>query len=178
MGQKGVTVLLVGLTGSGKASIALALERTLFDLGRAVTVLYGQNMRQGLCRDLGFTADDRSENLRRSAEVSRLLNDAGLISICAFVSPHEAVRRKAREVIGPERFIEVYLSAPLEVCKRRDRSGAYQQAEAGKILQFPGVSAAFEEPADADLVLPTDQIPVETCVGRIIDLLRERGFIT
>src|SRR3954471_15677423 len=134
-GQKGVTVLLTGLTGSGKATIAYALEKRLFDQGRAVTVLYGQNMRQGLSRDLGYTADDRSENLRRSSEVARLINDAGIICICAFVSPHEAVREKARQVIGPDRFLEIYLSAPLEICKTRDPNGVYKLAESGKIAQ-------------------------------------------
>jgi bifunctional enzyme CysN/CysC len=167
-GQRGVTILLTGLTGSGKASIAFALEKRLFDAGRAVTVLYGQNMRQGLCRDLGFSADDRSENLRRSAEVAKILNDAGLICICAFVAPHEAVRQKAREAIGPDRFIEVYLKAPIEVLKARDTSGAYKAAEAGQIAQFPGVSAAFEEPSKPDLTLLTDEMSIDQCVERII----------
>jgi bifunctional enzyme CysN/CysC len=175
--QRGVTVLLTGLTGSGKASIAYALEKRLFDAGRAVTVLYGQNMRQGLCRDLGFTADDRSENLRRSAEVAKILNDAGLICICAFVAPHEAVRQKAREVIGADRFIEVYLKAPIDVLKARDTSGAYKAAEAGRIAQFPGVSAAFEEPAAPDLTLPTHEVAVEQGVEQILALLRARGVV-
>jgi bifunctional enzyme CysN/CysC len=177
LGHAAVTILLTGLTGSGKASVAFALERKLFDAGCAVTVLHGATMRQGLSRDLGFSADDRSENLRRSAEVARILNDAGVICIAAFVAPHEAVRRKAAEVIGPQRFLEIYLSAPVDVCRQRDRTGAYQLADAGKILQFPGVSAAFEEPANADLVLPTHDIPVEESVQRIMDLLRDRGFI-
>jgi bifunctional enzyme CysN/CysC len=176
-GHKPVTILLTGLTGSGKANLAYALEKRLFEAGRAVTVLYGQNMRHGLSRDLGFGADDRSENLRRSSEVAKILNDAGMICICAFTAPHEAVRQKAREVIGPERFLEVYLSAPLEVCKQRDRSGVYRLAEEGRILQFPGVSAAFEEPRAADLVLPTHELAVEEGVERIVAMLRERGFI-
>ena len=176
-GQRGVTILLNGLTGSGKASIAYALEKRLFDAGRAVTVLYGQNMRQGLCRDLGFTADERSENLRRSAEVARILNDGGMICICAFVAPHDAVRRKAREVVGSERFIEVYLKAPLEVLKQRDSSGAYEAAEAGRIAQFPGVSAVYEEPSNPDLVLPTHEVSVEEGVDRIVELLRAKGVI-
>ncbi len=176
-GQRGVTVLLNGLTGSGKATIAYALEKRLFDAGRAVTVLYGQNMRQGLCRDLGFTADERSENLRRSAEVARILNDAGVICVCAFVAPHEAVRRKAREVIGPDRFIEVYLTAPMDVLKQRDSSGAYAAADAGRLAQFPGVSAAFEEPAAPDLLVPTDKVGVEEAVDRIVALLRAGGAI-
>ena len=133
-------------------------------------------MRQGLCRDLGFTADERSENLRRSSEVAKILNDAGLITICAFVAPHEAVRQKAKEVIGADRFIEVYLKAPIEVLKARDTSGAYKAAEEGKIAQFPGVSAAFEEPVDADLVVPTDQVSVEQSVDRILELLKARGI--
>jgi len=175
--QKGVTVLLTGLTGSGKADVAYALERKLFDAGRAVTVLYGQNMREGLCRDLGFGADDRSENLRRSAEVAKILNDAGLICLCAFVAPHEAVREKAKQTIGAERFVEVYLSAPLEFCRQRDQSGAYDLAESGKIGQFPGISAAFEPPPNPDLTLPTHQISTEQAVEQIYSLLQARKFI-
>jgi bifunctional enzyme CysN/CysC len=171
-GQRAVTVLLVGLTGSGKSRIAYALERRLWDEGRAVTVLYGQNMRQGLNRDLGFTADDRSENLRRSAEVAKLMNDAGVITIAAFVAPHEAVREKAKQVIGPDRVLEVYCTAPMEVLRVRDKSGAYQLADEGKIAQMPGVSAAFEEPKAPNLVLQTDQISVEESVSRIVEMLK------
>ncbi|QDU23808.1 sulfate adenylyltransferase subunit CysN [Urbifossiella limnaea] len=176
-GQKPVTVLLVGLTGSGKSRIAYALERRLWDEGRAVTVLYGQNMRQGLNRDLGFTADDRSENLRRSAEVAKLMNDAGVITVAAFVAPHEAVREKAKELIGRDRVLEVYCTAPMDVLRARDASGAYRLADEGKIAQMPGVTAAFEEPAAPDLVLATDQIGVEDSVGRIVALLKERGYL-
>jgi len=176
--QKAATILLTGLTGSGKSRIAFGLEKRLFDEGRAVTVLYGQNMRQGLCRDLGFSADDRSENLRRSAEVAKILNDAGVICVCAFVAPHEAVREKAKQVIGHDRFVEVFVTAPLEVCKQRDKSGAYKLAEEGKIPQFPGISATFEEPTHPDLVLQTAEVSVEESVERLVGLLRERGFIS
>ena len=175
-GQKAATILLTGLTASGKASIAYALEKRLFERGRAVSVLYGQNMRLGLSRDLGFTADDRSENLRRSAEVAKILNDSGLICIAAFVAPHQAVRERAREVIGAERFIEIYLSAPADACRQRDTTGSYARADAGKLLQFPGVSATFEPPVHADLVLPTHEISVEESVARILRLLKERGI--
>jgi len=175
--QSPVTILLTGLTGSGKATVAFALERKLFDAGCAVTVLHGTNMRMGLCRDLGFTADDRSENLRRSAEVARILNDAGLICIAAFVAPHEAVREKAKQAIGPDRFLEIYLSAPVEVCRKRDRTGAYDLADSGKILQFPGVSAAFEAPKNPDLILPTDKIDADTAASQIMQLLKEKSFI-
>ena len=176
-GQKAVTILLTGLTASGKASIAYALEKRLFEQGKAVSVLYGQNMRNGLCRDLGFSADDRSENLRRSAEVAKILNDNGLICICAFVAPHEAVRQKARQVVGSDRFLEVYLSAPVEFCRKNDKAGVYQAADAGKLPQFPGVSANFEAPEKPDLTLPTHEINVAESVGRILKLLAGRGFV-
>jgi bifunctional enzyme CysN/CysC len=176
-GQKGATVLIYGLTGSGKATIAYELEKRLWDAGRMVTVLYGPDMRQGLCRDLGFTADDRSENLRRSAEVAKILNDAGVLVICAFVAPHDQVRERAREVVGNDRFVEVFLNAPVEVCRQRDKSGAYALADAGKISQFPGVTADFEAPQHADLVLATDQLTPDQSAEQIIAMLKGRGFI-
>jgi bifunctional enzyme CysN/CysC len=177
-GQIPSTVLLVGLTGSGKSRIAYALERRLWDEGRAVTVLYGQNMRQGLNRDLGFTADDRSENLRRSAEVAKLMNDAGFITVGAFVAPHEAVRERAKDLIGRDRVLEIYCTAPMEVMRKRDQSGAYRLADEGKIAQMPGVTAAFEEPKAPDLVLQTDQVSVEDCVDQIVELMKAKGFLT
>jgi bifunctional enzyme CysN/CysC len=176
-GQLPATVLLIGLTGSGKSRIAYALERRLWDAGRAVTVLYGQNMRQGLNRDLGFTADDRSENLRRSAEVAKLLNDAGLITIAAFVAPHEAVREKAKQLIGRDRVLEIYCTAPAEILRARDKSGAYRLADEGKIAQMPGLTAAFEEPASPDLVLRTDEVSIDDSVSRIIELMKSRGYL-
>lgn len=176
-GQRPVTVLLVGLTGSGKSRIAYALERRLWDEGRAVTVLYGQNMRQGLNRDLGFTADDRSENLRRSAEVAKLMNDAGIITIAAFVAPHEDVREKAKQLIGKDRVLEVYCTAPMDVLRSRDKSGAYKLADEGKIAQMPGVTAAFEEPKAPDLVLQTDQIGLDESVERIVELMKAKGYL-
>jgi bifunctional enzyme CysN/CysC len=176
-GQVPATILLVGLTGSGKSRICYALERRLWDEGRAVTVLYGQNMRQGLNRDLGFTADDRSENLRRSAEVAKLLNDAGVITIAAFVAPHEAVREKAKQLIGTDRVLEVFCTAPMEVLRARDQSGAYRLADEGKIAQMPGVTATFEEPKSPDLVLQTEQLNVDECVSRIVELMKQKGYL-
>jgi bifunctional enzyme CysN/CysC len=176
-GQRGVTVLLTGLHMSGKSSIAFALEKRLFDAGRAVTVLYGQNMRQGLCRDLGFSADDRSENLRRSAEVAKILNDAGMICVAAFVAPHEAVREKTKDVIGRGRFVEVFVKASVEACKARDKAGVYAMAERGEIAQFPGVSAAYETPKSPDVTIETEGLSVEASVERIVAVLKERGFI-
>jgi bifunctional enzyme CysN/CysC len=173
-GQTPVTILLTGLTGSGKTTIGQALERRLFDEGRAVTMLDGHNLRQGISRDLGFTVADRSENLRRAAEVARLMNQAGMIAICAFVAPVEETRQRARSTIGAERFIEVYLSAPIEVCRQRDTDGMYPRADAGELASFPGVTAPFEPPVAADLTLPTETMPVAECVERILKLLRER----
>jgi bifunctional enzyme CysN/CysC len=177
LGQRAVTVLLTGLPASGKATLAYALERRLFDAGRAVTVLYGPAMRRGLSRDLGYSADDRSENLRRSAEVARLVTHAGLICICAFVAPHAAVRQRVRQLLGDDRVLEVHLSAPAQVCRQRDRTGMYARAERGELKAFPGVSAPYEPPETADLVLPTDTLEPEACVEQVLALLRARGVL-
>ncbi|HWA99952.1 MAG TPA: sulfate adenylyltransferase subunit CysN [Pirellulales bacterium] len=175
--QQPVTVLLTGLTGSGKSTIAYALERRLFDDAKAVAVLDGEQMRRGISRDLGFTAGERSENLRRSAEIARLMNDAGLICVCAFLAPSADIRQRVRETIGSERFVEVYLSAPIDVCRRRDTSGMYAKADAGEIADVPGVSAPYDVPQSADLTLATDRLGVDACVDAILELLRSRGAI-
>lgn len=177
-GQQPATILIAGLTRTGKTTIAYALERRLFDQGRAVCVLDGQNMRLGISKDLGFSADDRSENLRRSFEVARLMNDAGLVCICAFLAPSEEIRRRIREEVGPDRFFEIYLSAPIDVCRQRDFTGMYTRADSGEIESFPGVSAPYEEPKSPDLTLRTDELSVEECVDRIVLLLKTRGMIS
>ncbi len=177
LGQTPVTVLLTGLTGSGKATIAYALEEKLFDRGHLVTVLHGQELRRGITSDLGFTADDRSENLRRTAEMARIINEAGLICVCALVAPHAAVREKVRRLIGPERFLEIYLSAPLEVCRARDTSGIYRLAERGQVKGVAGMSTQYEPPTAPDLELPTHVLTVDQSVDRIVELLRERQFL-
>ncbi len=176
-GQRAVTLLLTGLPGSGKATLAYALERALFDAGRAVSVLYGPAMRHGISRDLGWSADDRSENLRRSAEVARLLNTAGLICICAFVAPHAAVRKRVRQLLGEPTVLEIYLSAPAEVCRQRDTTGMYARADRGELKAFPGVSAGYEPPENPDLVLPTHELAPEACVAQVMTLLRARGVL-
>jgi bifunctional enzyme CysN/CysC len=177
-GQQPVTVLFTGLSGSGKTSIAYALERRLFEMGYAVAVLDGRHMRQTISRGLGFSAAERSENLRRSIDVARFMNEAGLICICAFVAPSEAVRRKARAAIGDDRFIEIYLSAPAEVCRQRDAEGMYAKADSGEIPDFPGVTAAYDPPAAPELVLPTHELSIEQCVDRLIELLHQRRALS
>ena len=176
-GQQPATILLTGLAGAGKTTLAYALERRLFDLGRACCVLDGQNMRRGISRDLGFAADDRSENLRRSAEVAKLMNDAGLLCVAAFLAPREEVRQKAADVVGRDRFLVVHLNAPVDVCRGRDQEGLYGAADEGEIANFPGVSADYDEPAQADLVLGTHELDVDECIDRIMKLLEERGIV-
>ncbi|MDA0255445.1 MAG: sulfate adenylyltransferase subunit CysN [Planctomycetota bacterium] len=176
-GQSPVTVLLTGLPGSGKTSLARAVERRLFDAGHAVTVLDGQGMRQGISRDLGFSADQRSENLRRSAEVARLFNDAGIVCLASFVAPDAAVREKVAERVGRERFLVVHLAAPVEVCRQRDTGGAYAKADAGEITDFPGVTAPYEPPAEPDLVIPSHEWPLARSVEAVLGLLEQKGVL-
>ena len=177
LGQRPVTVLLTGLTGAGKSTIASALERELFDRGRTTVRLDGENMRLGVSKDLGFSNRDRSENVRRTAELARLVNDQGLIAIAAMVAPSAPIRERARELIGAERFVEVFLDPPLEVCRSRDSAGLYRAADRGEIRQFPGVSAPYDKPADADLVLDTSRLDVDACVRAITAWLEARQFI-
>jgi len=176
-GQQPATVLLTGLPAAGKTPIAGAIERMLFDAGRAVVVIDGQNMRRGLSRDLSFTADDRSENLRRAAEVAKTINNAGLITVAAFVAPQEEVRKKAADVVGAERFLVAHCSAPIEWCREQDEQGVYAKADAGEITNLAGVSIAYEPPANPDVVLPLHELTVEECAERVVDLLQQRGVI-
>lgn len=176
-GQKPATVLLTGLTSSGKTTIAKAVERKLFDVGRAVTVLDGQQVRRGLSKDLGFSFEERSENLRRSAYLANILNDAGIICIGAFVAPNATVRDKVAGVIGRERFLTVHVDAPIELCRERDSRGQYADADAGKLKEFSGVTAPYEAPETPDLVLKTGEQSVDECADAVIELLTSKGFL-
>ena len=168
LGQKPLTVWLTGLSAAGKSTIAAELERRLAEGDRACYLLDGDNIRAGINRDLGFGPDDRRENIRRIAEVARLMNDAGLIAISAFISPYRADRQMARDIIGAERFLEVYVSAPLEVCEGRDPKGLYRRARRGEIADFTGVSAPYEAPERPDVLLPTADRSLEQCVAELL----------
>ncbi|NBV16686.1 adenylyl-sulfate kinase [Janthinobacterium sp.] len=168
------TVWLTGLSGAGKTSIALALAQALKAQGRAVTVLDGDQLRHGLNRDLGFTPADRHENIRRTAEVARLMNNAGLTVIAAFISPYRSDRATAAAIVGAGNFIEVHVSTPLAVCEARDVKGLYAQARAGRLAQFTGISAPYEAPLDAALTLDTGTLALDEAVERICRHLRQR----
>ena len=176
-GQQPCTVLLTGLTAAGKSTIATALERELFDRGKVSLRLDGENIRMGISRDLGFSSQERSENLRRVTEVARLANNQGLMSIAALVAPTAAVRERAKDLIGQDRYIEVFIDTPIEVCRDRDPDGLYAAADKGDIPMFPGVSATYERPSDADLVLDTSVQTVDECVSAILRVLGDRGFL-
>ncbi len=176
-GQRAATILFTGLTGTGKSTIARAVERALFDDGRAVAVLDGELMRRGVNVDLGYTVEDRSENLRRSAHVAKLINDNGLICLGAFVAPSQSVRERVADVIGKDRFITVHCTASDSVCRQRDTKGHYAAAEAGKLPNFPGVSAVYEPPEEPDLVLDTGDLNVDECVSAVLELLKANQII-
>ena len=176
-GQQPCTVLLTGLTAAGKSTIATALERRLFDRGGTTIRLDGENVRLGISRDLGFSSQERSENLRRVAEVARLVNNQGLIAIAALVAPKDEVRARARELVGEDRFVEVFVDTPLEVCRERDANGMYEAADRGEIPQFPGVSATYDRPTDMDLRVDTSVQDIAECVDAIMGLLADRGFL-
>ncbi len=175
LGQSGCVVWLTGLSGSGKSTLARALETHLVSKGRACYVLDGDNIRQGLNRDLGFSPSDRHENIRRIGEVAALLADAGLITITAFISPYRADRRLARQAAGVQPFMEVFLNTSLAVCRRRDPKGLYARARQGQVKQFTGVAAPYERPRRPDMVLDTGKLDVAHCIKLILGCLKAAG---
>jgi len=172
--HRGCVVWLTGLSASGKSTIATELERELFNLGRNVYVLDGDNVRHGLCSDLGFSPDDRTENIRRVGEVAKLFADAGIICVTAFISPYRSDRDLVRKICKEGRFIEVFVNAPIEVCEQRDPKGLYVKARANEIKNFTGISAPYEPPAKAEIELRTDQLSVAESVAGIIEFLTAR----
>ena len=165
------TVWLTGLSGAGKSTIAFALEKHLHALGRLAYVLDGDNLRHGLNRDLGFSHQDRSENIRRVAEVASLFNDAGLLVIAAFISPYREDRDMARKIVGPERFIETHLCADLRVCEDRDPKGLYKKARAGSLPEFTGVTAPYEVPEAPELRVDSGRLSVVESISAIMTVL-------
>ena len=169
--QRPLTVWITGLSGAGKSTLAFALERRLIEYGQACYVLDGDNVRHGLNKDLGFSHESRTENIRRVAEVAHLMNDAGLIVIAAFISPYREDREMARRIIGDDKFVEIYLCTPLTVCAERDPKGMYKKAKTGEIAVFTGVSAPYEAPVSPALSLDTSSMDVAACIDRIAEVL-------
>ncbi len=171
LGQRGVMLWFTGLSGSGKSTVAIALERELQKRGLLCRILDGDNIRSGINANLGFSEEDRRENIRRVAEVSKLFVDTGIITIAAFVSPTEDLRQFAEQIIGKDDFKEIYISTPLAECERRDVKGLYARARRGEVKNFTGISAPFEAPQRPALSLDTSTLSLEESVRRLLDLL-------
>lgn len=166
-----------GLSGAGKSTIADIVEQKLNTEGKHTYLLDGDNIRHGLSRDLGFTDEERVENIRRVGEVAKLFVDAGIIIITSFISPFRSDRRLVRELFDPDEFIEVYVSAPLEVCEKRDPKGLYRRARAGEIPHFTGIDSAYEEPEREHIILDTANNSAESCADQLINYMVENGYI-
>ncbi|MEW6743854.1 MAG: adenylyl-sulfate kinase [Planctomycetota bacterium] len=177
-GHKGVTVWFTGLSASGKSTVATQVDKILTERGCHCYVLDGDNIRQGLNRDLGFSPEDRNENIRRIGEVAKLFTQAGIINLTAFISPYRTDRDRNRAIQEPGDFIEVYVNSPLAVCEQRDPRGLYKKARAGKIPEFTGISAPYEPPIEPEIELHTDEESVDESANRVIAYLREHGYLT
>jgi adenylylsulfate kinase len=175
--HKSGLVWFTGLSAAGKSTIAHYLEKDLFDRGIRAYVLDGDNIRHGINANLGFSREDRKENLRRIAELSRLFVDAGVVVLAAFVSPYREDRAFVREIVGNKSFFEVYVKCPVEVCEQRDPKGQYKKARAGIIKGYTGVDAPYEVPESADLVIDTVELDVESSVNKVLEFLDERKFL-
>ncbi len=176
-GHRSINLWFTGLSGSGKSTIAHAVEERLHLMGCRTYVFDGDNVRHGLCSDLGFSREDRAENLRRIAEMVKLFIDAGVISLTAFISPLEKDRQRVKEIIGPEDLIEIYCNCPLEICEQRDVKGLYKKAREGKIKNYTGISAPYEAPKNPDIELFTGYQSIEECIETVIRELVRRGII-
>ena len=174
LNQKGIMIWLTGLSGSGKSTIAIALERELHKRGILCRLLDGDNIRSGINNNLGFSEEDRKENVRRIAEVSKLFIDTGIVTVAAFISPTAEIRELAEEVVGSKDFVEVYISTPLAVCEARDVKGLYAKAREGKVKNFTGISSPFEAPTHADLSIDTSILSLEQSVKELLDLILPR----
>lgn len=176
-GHKSAILWFTGLSGSGKSTLAHAVEKALFQQGCRTFVFDGDNVRHGLCADLGFSKEDRQENIRRIGEMAKLFMEAGVIAMTAFISPFRADRDKVRSLVDAGEFIEIYCSAPIEVCEQRDVKGLYAKAREGKILEFTGISSPYEPPLQPELLIDTANKPLEDCVDQVIAYLKSNGII-
>lgn len=175
--HKGVILWFTGLSGSGKSTIAHATEERLHTMGYHTYVFDGDNVRHGLCNDLGFSVEDRKENIRRIGEMVKLFLDAGVISLTAFISPLREDRQRVRSLVPHGDFLEIYCECPLEVCEERDVKGLYKRARAGEIPNFTGISSPYEEPENPELTVNTSTMSLDECVDNVIDLLQSRGVL-
>ena len=175
--QRGMMLWFTGLSGSGKSTVAIALERELHSRGLLCRILDGDNIRSGINNNLGFSAEDRVENIRRIAEVGRLFVDTGIITIAAFISPNNQLREMAAEIIGKDDFVEVFVSTPLEECEKRDVKGLYAKARRGETKNFTGISAPFEAPEHPDITLDTSKLPVEESVKILLDYVLPKAVL-
>lgn len=176
--HKSGLIWFTGLSGSGKSTLAHYTERELFKIGIRTYVLDGDNVRHGINSDLGFSKEDRSENLRRIAEISKLFVDAGMIVLAAFISPYRKDREYIRKMFDRDNFLEIYVKCSIEECERRDPKGQYKKAREGIIKEYTGISAPYEEPEKPDLILDTERFDIQTSVKKVIELIRARDFLS
>ncbi len=177
-GHKGATVWLTGLSGSGKSTIAVDLEKRLCERGVRTYILDGDNIRHGLNKNLGFSPEDRTENIRRIGEVAKLFTDAGVLAITAFISPYRADRDQVRGLMKAGDFIEILVDCPVEICEQRDVKGLYKKARAGEIKEFTGISAPYEAPANAELTIKSHELSVDAAVTKVVDYLVSKGIVS
>ena len=175
--HKSVILWFTGLSGAGKSTLAHCVEEALHQIGSRTFVLDGDNIRHGLCGDLGFSIEDRTENIRRIAEVSKLMLEAGVITLTAFISPFREEREKARKIFPHGEFFEIYCKCPIDVCEERDVKGLYKKARQGEIKEFTGISSPYEEPVNPELIVETSKTSLEECTKQVIDMLEARGVI-
>lgn len=176
-GHRSVILWFTGLSGAGKSTIAHALEERLHEMGCRTFVFDGDNVRHGLCGDLGFSVEERTENIRRVGEMVKLFLDAGVISLTAFISPLRSDRHRVRQLVDEGDFIEIYCRCSLDVCEERDVKGLYKKARAGEIKEFTGISSPYEEPESPEVVLDTDKLTLDESVDILVDFLRKRGVL-
>ncbi len=177
-GHKSTILWFTGLSGAGKSTVAHALEERLYQMGCRTFVFDGDNVRHGLCSDLGFSISDRTENIRRIGEMSKLFIEAGVIALTAFISPLRQDRSRVRQLVADDDFLEIYCKCSLEICESRDVKGLYKRARAGEIPEFTGISSPYEAPANPELVLDTGSWSLEECVDAVVELLKAKNIIT